>query len=47
MAAALDIIVPVYNEGLNILATLRALSREVKTTVRVLICYDMPDIARH
>jgi glycosyltransferase involved in cell wall biosynthesis len=43
MAAALDIIIPVYNEGANILATLRALSREVKTPARVLICYDLPE----
>jgi len=39
----LDIIIPVYNESQNILATLSALSREVKTKARVLICYDMPD----
>ena len=43
MAAALDIIIPVYNEGPNILATLGALSRELKTPARVLICYDIPD----
>jgi GT2 family glycosyltransferase len=43
MAAALDIVIPVYNEGPNILATLGALSRGLKTPARVLICYDMPD----
>jgi GT2 family glycosyltransferase len=43
MAAALDIIIPVYNEGPNILATLGALARELKTPARVLICYDVPD----
>jgi dolichol-phosphate mannosyltransferase len=43
MAAALDIVIPVYNEGPNILATLGALAREVKTPARVLICYDHPD----
>ena len=37
----LDIVIPVYNEGPNILATLGALAREVKTPARVLICYDM------
>ena len=36
----LDIVIPVYNEGSNILATLGALAREVKTPARVLICYD-------
>jgi glycosyltransferase involved in cell wall biosynthesis len=43
MAPPLDIIIPVYNEGGSILATLRALSREMKTPARVLICYDRPD----
>ena len=33
----LDIVIPVYNEGGNILATLRALARDVKTPARVLI----------
>src|SRR3974390_2240185 len=41
MAPKLDIVIPVYNEGANILATLAALNREVKTARRVLICYDM------
>ena len=39
----LDIVIPVYNEGGNIVATLRGLSREVKTPARVLICYDRED----
>jgi dolichol-phosphate mannosyltransferase len=39
----LDIVIPVYNEGSNILATLAALARELKTPARVLICYDRPD----
>jgi glycosyltransferase involved in cell wall biosynthesis len=43
MVAALDIVIPVYNEGLNILATLGALVRELKTPARVLICYDLTD----
>ena len=43
MALPLDIIIPVYNEGETILATLRALSRELKTPARVMICYDRPD----
>src|SRR5262249_1305971 len=43
MAAALDIVIPVYNEGSNILDTLGSLARELKTPARVLICYDMPD----
>ena len=43
MAPQLDIVIPVYNEGQNILATLAALAREVKTTARVLIVYDRPD----
>src|SRR5262245_18425841 len=43
MTATLDIVIPVYNEGPNILSTLRSLARDVKTPARVLICYDKPD----
>src|ERR1700751_63557 len=39
----LDIVIPVYNEGANIVATLRAIARDVKTPTRVLICYDFQD----
>jgi dolichol-phosphate mannosyltransferase len=39
----LDVIVPVYNEGANILPTLQSLMRDVKTPLRVLICYDRED----
>jgi len=39
----LDIVIPVYNEGKNILATLGALRRQVRTSSRILICYDRPD----
>jgi dolichol-phosphate mannosyltransferase len=39
----LDIVIPVYNEGANILQTLRSIVREVKTPLRVLICYDRED----
>jgi len=39
----LDVIVPVYNEGANILPTLQSLIRAVKTPMRVLICYDSED----
>jgi len=39
----LDIVIPVYNEGANILATLRAIAHNVKTPARVLICYDRED----
>ena len=43
MTPQLDIVIPVYNEGQNILATLSALAREVKTPARLLIVYDLPD----
>jgi glycosyltransferase involved in cell wall biosynthesis len=43
MAPRLDIIIPVYNEGNIILATLTALRRQVTTPSRILICYDRPD----
>jgi glycosyltransferase involved in cell wall biosynthesis len=42
-APRLDIVIPVYHEGGNILRTLAALSRDVKTPSRVLICYDRED----
>lgn len=37
---ALDIIIPVYNEGENIIPVLASLSQSVKTPFRVMICYD-------
>jgi dolichol-phosphate mannosyltransferase len=43
MGTQLDIVIPVYNEGCNILDTLSALARDVKTPARVLICYDRPE----
>lgn len=36
----LDIIIPVYNEGENIVELFHALERHVKTPFRVFICYD-------
>lgn len=39
----LDVIIPVYNEGANILSALQSLERAVKTPLRVLICYDRED----
>jgi glycosyltransferase involved in cell wall biosynthesis len=43
MGQQLDIVIPVYNEGGNILPALRALAREMKTPARVLICYDFEE----
>lgn len=43
MSAELDIVIPVYNEGANILPAMAALKREVTTPFRVLICYDMDE----
>ncbi|SHN82313.1 glycosyltransferase [Bradyrhizobium erythrophlei] len=43
MNQTLDIIIPVYNESLNILSTLGALAQHVKTPSRVLICYDFEE----
>jgi dolichol-phosphate mannosyltransferase len=42
-APRLDIVIPVYNEGANILRTLEALNRDLKTPSRILICYDRED----
>ncbi len=36
----LDIVIPVYNEGANIISTLASIAPAVKTPLRVLICYD-------
>jgi len=41
--ASLDIVIPVYNEGRNILPVLDAFRRQVKTPHRILICYDMDE----
>lgn len=43
MAPRLDIVIPVYNEGGIILATLAELRARVSTPFRILICYDRPD----
>ncbi len=40
VAPRLDIVIPVYNEGANIIPTLTAIARTVQTPKRVLICYD-------
>jgi len=53
MASQLDIVIPVYNEGENIVAVLSALARDLETPARVLICYDsetddtLPAIRNH
>src|SRR5262249_43598586 len=39
----LDVIIPVCNEGANILPALQSLMRAAKTPLRVLICYDRED----
>jgi dolichol-phosphate mannosyltransferase len=43
MTAELDIVIPVHNEGRNIVATLAALTSSLATPARVLICHDHPD----
>ena len=43
MTPELEIVIPVYQEGENILSVLRALKTRVKTPFRVLICYDHDD----
>jgi dolichol-phosphate mannosyltransferase len=39
----IDIVIPVYNEGENILVLLNAFEREVQTPIRLLICFDHED----
>jgi dolichol-phosphate mannosyltransferase len=43
MAIEVEIVVPVYNEGANILRVLETLRAHVRTPFRVLICYDHDD----
>jgi glycosyltransferase involved in cell wall biosynthesis len=38
---AVDIVIPVYNEGPNILAALNSLRKALRYRTRVLICYDL------
>jgi glycosyltransferase involved in cell wall biosynthesis len=40
---ALDIIVPVYNEGKLISPLLESLAKHVRTCIRVFVCYDRND----
>lgn len=42
-AHELDVVIPVYNEGANILRTLGALDASLKTPARILICYDFEE----
>src|SRR5260370_39045015 len=43
MSRELDIVIPVHNEGRNIVATLAGLAASLATPARVLICYDHDD----
>ena len=36
----IDVVIPVYHEGKNILRVLDAFEREVTTPIRILVCYD-------
>ena len=42
-APTLDIVIPVYNEGRNILKVLAALQASVSVPCRILICYDFEE----
>lgn len=43
MTEGLDVVIPVYNEGANIVRVLDSLREHVRTPFRVLICYDHDD----
>ncbi|HET6338067.1 MAG TPA: glycosyltransferase [Polyangiales bacterium] len=43
LAPDLEIVIPVYNEGANILSVLRSLAEHVRTPFRVLIAFDHDD----
>ncbi len=38
-----EIVIPIYNEGNNILKVLRLFNKFIKYKIRVLLCYDMDD----
>ncbi len=42
-APQLDLVIPVYNEGKNIVTVLESLRKAVSTPFRVLICYDFEE----
>ena len=37
---SLDVIIPIYNEGFQIIKLLRIINLEVKTNIRIMLCYD-------
>ncbi len=39
-AKELELVIPVYNEGENIVPALNSLKRDMKTPARIMICYD-------
>jgi len=39
----LDIVIPVYNEGENIISVVESVRQKVKSAFRILICYDMDE----
>jgi len=43
LACDLDVVIPVYNEGANILRTLETLDASLTTPARILICYDFEE----
>lgn len=38
-----EIVIPIYNEGINILKILRLLNKFIKYKIRVFLCYDLDD----
>lgn len=43
MLADLDIVIPVYNEGVHIVPVLESFANHIRTPCRILICYDRDD----
>ena len=43
MKYKLDIIIPVYNEGKNIILTLQSLYSDIKNDFNIYICYDFEE----
>ena len=36
-----EIVIPIYNEGINVLKVLRLFNKFIKYKIRVLLCYDL------
>lgn len=38
-----EIVIPIYNEGINVIRILRLFDKFIKYKIRVILCYDLDD----